>query len=161
MNITKQRTEKLTKLLRLKYELDNWRKVIAIYDPHSRVLCTELLQCSLEHRIVHPRECVESLETAGTRAVLLLGVSIHGQVHWKAPRWHHSGHNQILCSLGNQLLQSTQGTLSITSSLQTANTFFSFLEKRKSISTLNNSKDRTVIFTLPRRRRRCPESHEA
>ena len=54
----------LTKLLWLKYELDDWREVITIHDPHSRMLRTELLKRALEHRIVHPRECVESFEAA-------------------------------------------------------------------------------------------------
>lgn len=49
-----QRAQELTKLLRLKHELDNRRVVIAIYDPHIGVLGPELLKHALEMCIVHP-----------------------------------------------------------------------------------------------------------
>jgi hypothetical protein len=47
-HITRLRIEELTKLLRMKHELDNWCVVIAIYDPHIRVFSPELLKCCLE-----------------------------------------------------------------------------------------------------------------
>lgn len=80
-----QGTEELTEFLGLEYELDDWREVIAIDDPRTRVLRSELHERALQHRIVHPRESVEPLEAAGARAMPFLGVSVHGQVDRKAP----------------------------------------------------------------------------
>jgi hypothetical protein len=94
-HITRLRIEELTKLLKMKHELDNWCVVIAIYDPHIRVFSPKFLKCCFETWIVHPGKCVEAAHTPAVGAVSISQLLKHVQVNQEAPGGHDSRHNDV------------------------------------------------------------------
>jgi hypothetical protein len=134
--------QELTKLLRLKHELDDWSVVIAIYDPHIGVLSPELLKHGLKMCIVHPGECVVPADTTTVGAVSFFGLIKHVQVNWEAARGHDTRHNHLNSPLSNQCLQQAQ-------TFAVGNTF-------------HNNQHYTIysegkgVQTLPQYRQRCP-----